>query len=458
MGELFTVEFQLKFLFWFCRIEKSKYYLEYLQPYYFSTPLLQWLAEVIINLRKKQFPLTKLMLETEYKVIEHDNFSDQEIKEFQIFLQWFDHEEEFEFDYISNLYVKYVNSLNLRKLLNDQDQLIEEGNWDDLASLISNKKNVIQDTELIKQPWAISNFEELFKENAILKVNMNIIDNKMKGLFRKELFIIMADTGCGKSAFMTFLGSRLVRNKYKVLHVTLELSMARTLARYGAALTDDEDNMTYEKIELARYHPEEFIRYLMKLQNRYGLNPSIIEYPPNVCTIGEIEKLINLSKPDVLIVDYLDLLKIPQQFSDRRYALAFLTTELRRLASEYDIHVMTASQSNRTQRNKREVDISGIAEDYEKARIADNVIALGMNKQDKLKSEVIINIPKTRNAEQPELERHRLDFSRLRYIYMEPYIRMKDRPLAGEEDDDDEDSEIFDVKLKNRKWAKNNGY
>lgn len=456
MADLFTTDFQLKFLYWFCKDEESKFYLEYLQPKYFATPMMQWLAEAITQLRAKYFPLTQLMFETEYKVADRDKFSELEEQAFQGFLRFFDSELDFEFDYISQLYIKYVNSLNLRETLELNRDLIEEGNWDELTTLLSNNKSIIHDAHIYDSTWSIKNFEEIFRDDAVFKVNVGFIDNKMRGLYRKELLIVMADTGCGKSAYMTFLGSRLVRNGYKVLHLTLELSQARTLIRYGAALSDDGDNMTHDRIEQAKSHPEELLRFLIALENRHGKNPIVVEYPSNVCTIGDVERWVNLINPDILILDYLDLLRIPTVFSDKRFGLTHLTTELRRIASEYDIHVMTASQSNRTQRRKREVDISGIAEDYEKARIADNIIALGMNKSDKEKNEVILNAPKTRNAKEPEPERHKLDFQRLRYSYLRPFVRKEDQP--NPEDVSEEDSDLVDVKLKNRKWSKANSY
>ena len=87
-------------------------------------------------------------------------------------------------------------------------------------------------------------------------------------------------------------------------------------------------------------------------------------------------------KPDVVIVDYADLLRGHGQ--EKRHELEGIYEDLRGLAGEYELPVWTASQANRSALEEDVIDASKIAESYGKVMVADFIISLSRKVQDKL--------------------------------------------------------------------------
>src|SRR5262249_41286351 len=84
------------------------------------------------------------------------------------------------------------------------------------------------------------------------------------------------------------------------------------------------------------------------------------------------------------------------------------------VASEYGIHVATATQANRQSVNKRIIGKEVTAEDYGKMRIADVGIGMGQTKDDALKNEVVLNLTRSRNSAKTVAERYFMDFQHMR--------------------------------------------
>lgn len=87
-------------------------------------------------------------------------------------------------------------------------------------------------------------------------------------------------------------------------------------------------------------------------------------------------------KPDVVIVDYADLLRGHGQ--EKRHELEGIYEDLRGLAGEYELPVWTASQANRSALEEDVIDASKVAESYGKVMVADFIISLSRKVQDKL--------------------------------------------------------------------------
>src|SRR5215475_1226275 len=121
---------------------------------------------------------------------------------------------------------------------------------------------------------------------------------------------------------------------------------------------------------------------------------------------------------ELLIVDYLELLKPPQKRDAMRYEMSDITVALRGIASEYGIHVATATQANRQSVNKRIIGKEVTSEDYGKMRIADVGIGMGQTKEDALKNEVVLNLTRSRNSEKNVAERYFMDFQQMRMTFL----------------------------------------
>src|SRR5262249_4753930 len=171
--------------------------------------------------------------------------------------------------------------------------------------------------------FSLQNLREVYDEKGGMKTGLPLIDNVVGGLQKKQLSIILADTNVGKSFLLTHIGGAALRQQRKVLHVTLEMSLARTLLRYFANLADPEDKITYNSIlTFDRSEQESIYQYIMRLEQKYEGYLNLVEFPTGKCALQNLEALLEkYPSTELLIVDYLELLKPPQKRDAMRYEL-----------------------------------------------------------------------------------------------------------------------------------------
>ena len=116
----------------------------------------------------------------------------------------------------------------------------------------------------------------------------------------------------------------------------------------------------------------------------------LIKYFPtksaSVHTIGAHLKQIELSgvKPDIVLVDYADILMPTGNFREKRHALGNIYEDLRGLAGEFEVPIWTASQANRSALDEDVIEATKIAESYQKIMTADFVVSLSRKVEDKI--------------------------------------------------------------------------
>jgi archaellum biogenesis ATPase FlaH len=178
----------------------------------------------------------------------------------------------------------------------------------------------------------------------------NLITNG--GLPNKTLTCILAGTGVGKSLFMCHMAATNLMDGKKVLYITAEMAEERIAERIDANLLDvnikdleNLDRVTYEKkVEKIRDKTEG--RLLIK------------EYPTATANVGHIRYLLNELKlkrkfiPDIIYIDYLNImcsqrLKYGANVNSYLY-IKSIAEELRGLAVEKDVPIVTATQTTRS--------------------------------------------------------------------------------------------------------------
>lgn len=202
------------------------------------------------------------------------------------------------------------------------------------------------------------------------------------GLGKKELGLIMGGTGSGKSWMLQHLASHALFNNYNVMYFTFELSELFVSKRTASVmLNKNPEKITEEDIN---YLESEFRR--KNLDNKYF----IIEYPTKTCNVQIMRNVLREYKsyysfiPDLIIVDYADLMLSVSKYSEKRYEISSIYEELRGLASEFNCAIWTASQVNRSGYNKKIVTVENIAEDFNKTTICDFILSIGRDIDDRV--------------------------------------------------------------------------
>ena len=198
------------------------------------------------------------------------------------------------------------------------------------------------------------------------------------GLGRGELGCIVAGTGVGKSHFLTQLGANAMRAGKNVIHYTLEMSESLVGLRYDSNLCDIDSNDVHSKKDdvIGHYATVKLGRLFIK------------EFPTCWATItnirSHVEKLAAIGfKPDLILIDYADIMRSTRQYDAKRFELQQIYQELRAFASEICVPIWTASQSNKEGSNADVVDLSNMSEAYSKAQESDVVISLSRKSHEK---------------------------------------------------------------------------
>ena len=212
------------------------------------------------------------------------------------------------------------------------------------------------------------------------------------GLGGGELGVLVASAGAGKSWGLINIGAQAIREGKTVFHFTLELQKEYVSKRYDAHFC----SINFEEL---KYHINDIKSTISKLPGKL-----IIEFAPSgTLTINQIKayidkSIINGIKPDLIIVDYADLIKGTGKYAktELRHELSNIYIELRGLAGIYNTPVWTASQSNRAGAKADVIEGTDVAEDYSKIMTADLVISLQRKLANKLGGTGIWHIIKNR--------------------------------------------------------------
>lgn len=219
---------------------------------------------------------------------------------------------------------------------------------------------------------------------------------------RGELLVVQGQLKFGKSMSGVHLGCLALRRQKRIAHITLELSKELTYQRYiqnlfsiperdansilkNTILKSDEygiaTGIDFQTVDLSKrpsINSDKIKSYLVsKLKKMKGIpaNLYIKQYPTRGCSMMDIRAYLDGLEqvqrfiPDMLIVDYADLMKV--DISNYRLEIGAVYQELRGLAIERNISVITFSQSNRAAESAKTVSTQHAAEDYSKPQVAD---------------------------------------------------------------------------------------
>lgn len=231
-------------------------------------------------------------------------------------------------------------------------------------------------------------FDEL--ESRFTLINRNVVptgipeldakDVLQGGMGKGELLCCIGATGAGKSHFLTTIGANAIRNKFNVLHYTFELSEEKVGIRYDSNFCDIDSNEIIA-------NKEKVIEYYSKEQAKLG-RLKIKYFPTNSASILTIRSHVERCalkgfRPDLIIVDYADIMRSTRQYDSLRHELKLIHEELRGYAGELGIPILTASQSNKEGADSEIIDLTNMSEGYGKAFIDDFVITISRRSVEK---------------------------------------------------------------------------
>lgn len=219
-------------------------------------------------------------------------------------------------------------------------------------------------------------------------------DNTHGGFYKdgKSLYVFMGQAGLGKSNILANLGYNFLKQNLKVAVISMEMSQDVYLRRFDALITKiNIDELGFEcfkdmvRDRMAKFFKEEHPEAKLNVK----------EYPPNSRSATDIqtyvENLIEAKgwKPDVLIVDYLNILKPSGASSASGDASMYqdgkiISEQLRKLSYDLGIPVITAVQCNSSGFNTADIGMQNIAESRGIAHTADFIAGMYQTEDESL--------------------------------------------------------------------------
>lgn len=219
------------------------------------------------------------------------------------------------------------------------------------------------------------------------------------GMRKKEVWTWLAGTGFGKSMALVHIGRAALIGHWNVLHYTMEMSDEEIVDRYDAALT----GIPLGKLS---HQPGRFKNKFLSFRDVVmGSTCQLIvkEFPMNSATVSDFEShMLSLQHkegffPDVVIVDYADVLVSDRKYKEPRFEREFVFMELKRISMKHNLLVWTATQGDRKSLSKSVIDLDNTAESMAAPRISTGVLALCQTKKEREQNIARIWIAKNRH-------------------------------------------------------------
>ena len=343
---------------------------------YFESDANSWLLDIILtHFREYKTPPSKDVLKVKITEIENDILKATVLEQLKDVFRYMESDD---LTFVKDEILKFCKNQEIKQAIMDSVSLLKHGNFDEIKSKIDSAMKAGADTNIGLE--YVTDVAARYNEAArhTITTGWDVIDDLMDGgLAPGELGVVMAPAGIGKSWLLINIGANAVKDGKTVIHYTLELNENYVGQRYDSVFTGIPAQ------NLKNYR-EDIESKMLTLKGDL-----IVKYFPtkSVGVMGlkaHIEKTIMLGKkPDLVIVDYGDLLKVNIK-KDKHEALEDLYEELRGMAGEYEIPVWTASQAGRSALEDDIIEADKIASSYGKVMVADFLMSLSRKVEDKM--------------------------------------------------------------------------
>ena len=255
------------------------------------------------------------------------------------------------------------------------------------------------------------------------------------GLPNKTLNIALAGTGVGKSLFMCHCASSALLQGKNVLYITLEMAEEKIAERIDANLL----NIPIQK--LSDFPKVMFEKKIANLAKKTQGKLIIKEYPTASAHVGHFKSLINdlalkrSIRPDIIFVDYLNICASQRYkgsiVNSYTYVKA-IAEELRGLAVEANVPIISATQTTRSGYGSSDVDLTDTSESFGLPATADLMFALISTEELEGMNQIMVKQLKNRYNDPTSYKRFCIGIDRSKMRLYDIEEAQKDLVDAGE--------------------------
>ena len=230
---------------------------------------------------------------------------------------------------------------------------------------------------------AAGRYEFLTKTEERIEFDLDYFNRITKGgLPNKTLNIVLAGTGVGKSLFMCHNAAACLTQGKNVLYITMEMAEERIAERIDANLMDVPIQ------QLASLPKNVFESKIQKIAQGSIGKLIVKEYPTGSAHAGHFRALLNELKlkkkfePDMIFIDYLNICassRVKNTQANSYTIIKSIAEELRGLAVEFKVPIMSATQTTRSGYSNSDVGLEDTSESFGLPATADLMFALISN-------------------------------------------------------------------------------
>ena len=385
----YGVSFQIKVL---SSLLKHREFLQsiydILEEDYFDNPAHKWIVEEILKYHYKYHTTPTLdVLQVEVKKIENEVLRVSVIEQLKEAYKASNEDR----DFVEQEFANFCKNQQLKKALLSSVELLEKGQYDDIRYLIDTALKAGQDKNIGHEYEKDTETRYRLEERAPQPTPWIHINELLQGgLGAGDLGIIFGNPGGGKSWMLVALGAMVVAQGGTVLHYTLELSEAYTGLRYDAVFTGI-------RVQDLGKHRKEVDEAVSKLPGKLIIKEFSMGKASMSTIESHIQKTTDLGhKPNLVIIDYVDLLKSKRKSVDRKDEIDDIYVSTKALARDLKLPIWTVSQVNRAGAKDDVIEGDKAAGSYNKIMIADFAMSLSRKRLDKVNGTARAHIMKNR--------------------------------------------------------------
>lgn len=247
-----------------------------------------------------------------------------------------------------------------------------------------------------------SRFDFYHRQEERIPFDLDYFNQITKGgLPNKTLNIALAGTGVGKSLFMCHVAGSVLAQGKNALYITMEMAEERIAERIDANLMNTPID------QLPNLSKDMFGNKVAQIANKTHGKLVIKEYPTGAAHTGHFRALLKELqlkknfKPDIVFIDYLNICASSRMkgmggaINSYSYIKA-IAEEIRGLAVEFDVPIVSATQTTRSGYSNSDVGLEDTSESFGLPATADLMFALISNEELEKLGQILVKQLKNR--------------------------------------------------------------
>lgn len=326
-------------------------------------------------------------------------------------------------DFVSDKVVDFARHQAVEKAILEGVQLLEKGKFDEILEKMKAAVQIeVQKANRYDYYAEIENRTKQRDDVAAGKVVKSGITTGYSGIDcylyhngwgRKELSCVMGPAKSGKSLSLGDFGKNASVAGFNVLYVSLEVAKEIIANRIDAAFSDTMmKNLVGDRAKV-----EAEIRAIQAKSGRFMFE----DFASGTFKPSQLRRLLEDYRSDginfdLVIVDYADIMRADGKNEDLRDALRTIYIDLRAIAFEFNVAMLTATQTNRSGAMATTAKATDVGDDWNKARTVDILIGLNATDAEKAAGKARLYWALSRNTEDGFSVEIEQDRSKMQFI------------------------------------------